>query len=65
MKIAICDDEPVMQRELKRHLDKYAQERNIIFQYVYYTMLTENYNHNVMGGFDEQGLSAGVSCVFG
>lgn len=36
MKIAICDDEPIMQRELKRQLDKYAQKRNMIFQYVYY-----------------------------
>ena len=36
MKIAICDDEILMQRELRQQLDKYAREHNIIFQYVCY-----------------------------
>lgn len=36
MKIAICDDEPLLQRELKRHLDRYARERNMVFRYDFY-----------------------------
>lgn len=33
MKIAICDDEKVMHKELKRCLEMYAEERKLIFMY--------------------------------
>lgn len=37
MKIAICDDQMAMHTELKKHLENYAQKRNLIMIYNDYT----------------------------
>lgn len=37
MKIAICDDQMAMHTELKKHLESYAQKRNLIMIYNDYT----------------------------
>ena len=37
MKIAICDDKMPIHQELKRHLQNYAQKRNLIFLYTDFT----------------------------
>lgn len=37
MKIAICDDKPVLHDDLKKHLEEYAIKRNLVFVYDDYT----------------------------
>lgn len=61
MKIAICDDQMFFHNDLKKHLEKYSQKRNIDFVYSDYTngadFLRSNFDYDlVFMDFQMEGL---------